>query len=210
MNDLMKEHWNKVYSSKEARELGWYEKKPKPTLKLLSKCKLSKDAAILDVGAGTTNLIVFLMDGGYTNISVVDISEVAFKKLKEQLGREKSLLINFIVDDLTQPRYINQLNEIALWHDRAVLHFLAKESQQQTYFATLKKVVKKDGYVIISAFSMNGAKKCSGLDVVNYDENMLSERLGDDFELIENFDYIYRMPSGKTRPFIYTLYQRIR
>ena len=94
-----------------------------------------------------------------------------------------------------------------MWHDRAVLHFLVEESQQQTYFSTLKKVVQKGGYVIIAAFSVGGAKSCSGLDVVNYDQNMLSERLGDDFELIEAFDYLYHMPSGDTNPYVYTLFQ---
>jgi EEF1A lysine methyltransferase 2 len=208
MNKSVKEHWNKIYFSKEIRTLGWYEERPEPTLKLLSKCNLSKSAAILDVGAGVTKLIDFLIDSGYTNITVADISEVALEKLKERLGKEKSLLINCIVDDLTQPKYINQLKNIALWHDRAVLHFLLKERHQQTYFETLKKVVQKGGYVIISAFSLDGAKKCSGLDVLNYDQNMLSKKLGDDFELIEDFDYIYHMPSGDTRPFIYTLFQK--
>ena len=204
----MREHWNKVYSSKDTKELGWYEETPEPFIKLFSKCRISKDAAILDVGAGTTTLIDFFIGSEYTNISVADISEVALEKLKERLGKEKSLLVKWIVDDLRQPKHINQLKDIALWHDRAVLHFMVEENQQKTYFATLKKVVQKSGYVIISAFSKEGAKKCSGLDVVNYDQNMLSERLGDDFELIVTFDYIYHMPSGNTRPFIYTLFQK--
>jgi ubiquinone/menaquinone biosynthesis C-methylase UbiE len=209
MDNIMKDHWNKVYSSKEARELGWHEESPESTLKLLSKCKLSNGAAILDVGAGETKLIDFLIDSGYTNITVADISDVALEKLKGRLGKEKSSSVKWVVDDLTNPKYINELKDIALWHDRAVLHFLLKESQQQTYFATLKKVVQKGGYVIISVFSLEGAKKCSGLDVVNYDQNMLSERLGNDFELIETFDYIYHMPSGNTRPFVYALFQKM-
>jgi ubiquinone/menaquinone biosynthesis C-methylase UbiE len=208
MKKNMKEHWNKVYSLNDTRELGWYEEIPEPSITLLSKCNISEDSAILDVGAGATTLIDFLVDSGYTNITVADISEMALEKLKERLGKEKSLLVKWIVDDLTQPEHINQLADIALWHDRAVLHFLVEESWQQTYFATLKNVVQKGGYVIIAAFAIGGAKKCSGLDVVNYDQNMLSERLGDEFELIESFDHIYHMPSGNTRPFIYTLFQR--
>ena len=208
MKKTMKEHWNKVYSSNDTRKLGWYEEIPEPSIKLLSKCNISKNSAILDVGAGETTLIDFLIDSGYTNITVADISEVALGKLKERLGKEKSLLVKWIVDDLTQSEHISQLEDIALWHDRAALHFLVKESWQQTYFVTLKNVVQKGGYVIIAAFTIGGAKKCSGLDVVNYDRGMLSERLGDDFKLIETFDHIYHMPSGNTRPFIYTLFQR--
>jgi len=208
MNKTMKEHWNKVYSSNETRKLGWYEETPKPSITLLSRCNLDKDAAIFDMGAGATTLIDYLIDEGYTNIAVADISKAALKRLKERLGKEKSSLVKWIVDDLTEPKYINQLKSIALWHDRAVLHFLVKENWQQAYFATLKKIVQKGGYVIIAVFAMGGAKKCSGLDVVNYDQNMLCERLGDDFELIEAFDYIYHMPSGKIRPYVYTLFQR--
>ncbi len=208
MNNTIKEHWDKAYSSYDTKKLGWYEETPGPSIKLLTKCNLDKDAAILDVGAGATTLIDYLVDKGYTNITVADISEVALQKLKGRLGKEKSLLVKWIVDDLTLPKYINQLKDIVLWHDRAVLHFLVEESWQQTYFSTLKRIVQKGGYVIIAAFSIGGAKKCNGLDVVNYDRNMLSEKLGNEFELIEAFDYIYHMPSGKIRPYIYTLFQK--
>lgn len=208
MADTIKEHWNKVYASNNTEKLGWYEETPEPSIKLLTMCNLDKDAAIFDVGAGATTLVDYLVDKGYTNITAVDISEVALQKLKERLGKEKSLSVKWIVDDLTQPKYINQLKDIALWHDRAVLHFLVEKSWQQTYFSTLKRIVQKGGYVIIAAFSIGGAKKCSGLSVVNYDCNMLSEKLGNEFELIEAFDYIYHMPSGDIRPYIYTLFQK--
>jgi SAM-dependent methyltransferase len=208
MTNATKEHWNRVYSSNHTKKLGWYEETPEPSIKLLSKCHISKDAAILDVGAGATKLTDFLIDNGYTNITVADISEIALGKLKRRLGTERSLLVKWIVDDLTQPEHITQLKDIALWHDRAVLHFLVEKSQQQTYFQTLKKIVQKGGYVIIAVFSVGGANKCSGLDVVNYDKNMLSEKLGDDFELIEAFDNIYHMPSSDTRLYVYTLFRR--
>ncbi len=76
------------------------------------------------------------------------------------------------------------------------------------YLSTLKKVINKGGYVIIATFSLKGAKKCSGLDIKNYDQNMLAEFLGEDFSLLEFFDYTYYMPSGQARPYIYTLFQR--
>ncbi len=98
--------------------------------------------------------------------------------------------------------HIQDLREIAVWHDRALLHFLLKENEQRMYLSTLKKVIKKGGYVIIAAFSLKGAKKCSGLDVKNYDQNMLVKFLGEDFTLLEYFDYTYHMPSGKQRPYI--------
>ena len=103
MNNAMKEHWNKVYSSNDTTKLGWYEETPAPSIKLLSKCNISKDAAILDVGAGATTLIDYLVNNGYTNITAADISEEAIEKLKGRLGKEKSALVKWIVDDLTGP-----------------------------------------------------------------------------------------------------------
>ncbi len=205
----MKEHWNEIYTWLETDELGWYEKIPESSIKLLSKCNINKDEPVLDVGAGASTFVDYLIDQGFSNIIATDISEIALNKLKERLGKEKASLVRWIVDDITQPVYIQNLREIAVWHDRAVLHFLLKEEQQNTYLSTLKKVIKKGGYVIIAAFSLKGAKKCSGLDVKNYDQNLLAKFLGEDFQLREYFDYTYYMPSGNPRPYIYTLFQKI-
>lgn len=208
MDNLMKEHWNKIYSSRDVDKLSWYEEIPEPSLRLLSKCHINKDEFILDVGAGASTFIDYLLNHGFNNIIATDISEIALNKLKERLGTEKASKVKWIVDDITQPFYIQNLRDISIWHDRAVLHFLLDENQQQVYLSTLKKVIKKGGYVIIAAFSLEGAKKCSGLDVRNYDQNMLAKFLGEDFRLLEYFDYIYHIPSGEARPYIYTLFQK--
>ena len=80
--------------------------------------------------------------------------------------------------------------------------------QQKKYLETLKKVVRKEGFVIIAVFSRDGAKKCSGLNVKNYDQNMMKEFLGKDFKLLKHFPYLYKMPSGDLRPYVYTIFQR--
>ena len=208
MNILMKEHWNEIYEALDIDELPWQEEIPEPSIKLLSKCHINKDEPILDVGAGASTFVDYLINQEFSNIIAADISEIALNKSKERLGKEKAPSVRWIVDDITQPIYIQNLGDVAVWHDRAVLHFLLEESQQQMYLSTLKKVVKKGGYVIIAAFSLKGAKKCSGLDVKNYDQNMLAKFLGEDFSLLEYFDYTFSMPSGKLRPYIYTLFQK--
>ncbi len=202
-----KEHWNGVYDSKEVTQLGWYEESPKNSLELIEKCNISKDDKILDVGAGASTLTDNLIKRGYKKIIATDISEEALRKLKERLGEEASL-VTFIVDDLTQPKHLNELKDIAIWHDRAVLHFLTEEDERKAYLSTLLQVVRTGGYVIIAAFSLEGAPKCSGLDVRRYDQKMLQEFLGGEFKLIEHFDYLYHMPSGDTRQYIYTLFQK--
>ena len=203
-----KEHWNKVYSKSKINKLGWYEETPQPSLDLIEKCNLNNEEAILDIGSGATILISKLIEAGYKNITATDISEVALNKAKLQLKVEEYKLVNWIVDDVTNPQYLLNLGAVELWHDRTVLHFLVEKNQKEGYLSALKQLVKVGGYVIIAVFSLEGAKKCSGLDVVNYDHNMISQFLGNDFDLMEYHPYIYIQPSGGERLYVYTLFKR--
>ena len=200
---------DKVYSKDELNKLEWYEETPQPSLDLIKSCNLNKDAAILDVGSGTSTLIKNLIRDSYYNIFALDISEVALLRAKQFLTPEEAEKVKWIVDDVTNPGSISQIGSIDLWHDRTVLHFLINENQQNGYLETLKKIVRKEGFVIIAVFSLEGAKKCSGLDVKNYDQHMIEEYLGKDFKLLKHFPYLYKMPSGDLRPYVYTLFQRI-
>jgi EEF1A lysine methyltransferase 2 len=188
--------------------LTWYEEIPEPSIRLLSKCHINKDESILDVGAGASTFIDYLLNQGFKNIIASDISETALNKSKERLGKEKASSVRWVVDDITRPVHIQDLRDITVWHDRAVLHFLLEEKQQKVYLSTLKKVLKNKGYVIIAAFSLKGAKKCTGLDVKNYDQDLLAKFLGEDFKLLEYFDHTYYMPSGVPRQYIYALFQK--
>ena len=201
-------HWTKVYNNATIERLGWYENNPKQSLDLIKECNLSKDSKIFNAGAGATTLVDELINLGYQNIIANDISKPALDNLAQRIGEKESKKIRFILEDLTNPKELLSLKDIDLWHDRAVLHFLTQKNQQETYFDLLKKLVKSKGYVIIAEFNLDGAKKCSGLDVVNYDKKMIQQRLGTDFKLLKSFDYIYTMPAGDKRPYIYTLFQR--
>lgn len=199
-------HWNKVYTNAEIENLGWYENDPKESLELIEKCKLEKDATIFISGAGATTLVDELLERKYTNIIANDIAEAALISLKSRIGRSEA--VKFVIDDLTKPKKLQFLPKIDLWVDRAVLHFFLKEEDQKSYFDILKQLVKPNGFVIIAAFNREGAKKCSGLDVFNYDADMIANRLGNEFNLITTFDHTYVMPSGGERPYVYTLFQR--
>jgi SAM-dependent methyltransferase len=204
-----KNYWDKIYSGNEINKLGWYEETPQPSLDLIKSCNLKKDATILDVGSGASTLIKNLINDSYSNIIALDISQVAFDRAKQLLTPDEAAKVQWIVDDVTNPEYLTQQGSIDLWHDRTVLHFLIEENQQKAYLETLKKVVRKGGFVIIAVFSLDGAQKCSGLNVKNYDHKMIEEYLGKDFKLLKHFSYIYKMPSGDLRPYVYTLFQRI-
>ncbi|MDP3357858.1 MAG: class I SAM-dependent methyltransferase [Lutibacter sp.] len=203
-----KKHWNAAYQKSPIANLGWYEENPTPSIELIEACSLPKDALIFNAGAGATTLISELLAKGYENLVVNDISPVALAELKNNLLVSKNAHIKFIVDDLTNSDELLKLKNIDLWHDRAVLHFFTKEKNQKTYFDLLKSVLKPKGFVILAEFNLEGAKKCSGLDVFNYNEEMLQERLGNDFELLKSFNYTYTQPSGNTREYVYTLFQK--
>ena len=202
-------HWNKAYENKDSEKLGWYEDCPEPSLRLIKKCNFDKDARLLNVGVGATTLIDELIKLGYKNIIGSDISSTAVKKIKQRIGLAGND-VKWIIDDLTNSRKLIDITPVDLWNDRAVLHFFIKTRDQDAYFNLLSKMVKPNGFVIIAAFNLNGAIKCSGLPVCRYNKEMLEEKLGSDFQCLDSFDFTYTMPGGDKRPYIYTLFQRTR
>lgn len=204
----MQDHWDAAYSRNTVEKLGWHEETPGPSIDLIEKCKLSKQAALLDVGSGATTLIPKLLQKGYQNLATIDISPVALEKARSRLDQSDAARIKWLVADITDPDLPIETNSIDLWHDRAVLHFLTDSSQQERYAQALGRVIRPGGFAIISAFAIGGATKCNGLEIVNYNETMLSDLLGTKFDLLEFFPYEYTTPSGNTRAYIYTQFQK--
>lgn len=204
-----KSHWEKVYEKRSFDKLGWYEKQSVPSLELIKQCNISKDAKILNVGAGVTTIIDDLLKLGYNNLIANDISAPALEVLKNRLREDDQNKVYFIVDDLTKPKKLTKIKNIDVWHDRAVLHFFTDEKDQTIYFDLLRSILKIGGFVIIAVFNLGGALKCSGLDVYRYNAEMLENKLGMNFKLLKTFDYIYTMPSGEERSYVYTLFQHV-
>lgn len=203
----LKEHWDKTYFSKNEESLGWYETDLSPTLGLVAKTGIDQAATILNVGSGSTTLIDELLALGYTNLIATDLSEVAIKKLENRIGLGK---VECLIDDLTNPVHLNNIAPVDLWIDRAVLHFFTEKKDQDHYFDLLKSKVKNKGFVLLAEFHLNGAATCSGLPVLRYSKEMLAEKLGANFVLMDSFDYKFIMPSGADRPYVYTLFQKIK
>lgn len=204
----MKEHWDRVYEKTALKDLGWYEENPEPSLRLVSECKLTKNASILNVGTGASTIVDELLSLGFRNIIATDISQRAMGSLRERLGMERSHKIKWVLDDLTKAQALPMMDPVDLWHDRAVLHFFNEPREQDAYFSLLKKLVKNMGFVIIATFNLKGPSKCSGLPVHRYNQEMLHEKLGEEFQLKKAFDYTFVNPSGDTREYIYTLFRR--
>ena len=201
-----KKYWNSAYLNTKRENLGWYEEKSEQTLSLIHETKLPKNAAILNVGSGSSILIDDLLEDGFSNIIANDLSEESLKSLKHRFAENEK--VEFIVDNLLNPSKLDELKNIDLWNDRAVLHFFLKEEEITAYFNLLKKVLKPNGFVIISVFSKNGAEKCCGLPLKRYDVEMLENELGTDFELKKSFNYTFVNPFGSEKPYIYALFQR--
>jgi SAM-dependent methyltransferase len=201
-----KKHWNRAYLNTKRENLGWYEEKSEQTLALIHETKLPKNATILNVGSGSSILIDDLLEEGFSNIIANDLSDESLKSLKHRFGENEK--VKFIVDNLLNPSKLNELKNIDLWNDRAVLHFFLKEEEITAYFNLLKKVLKPNGFVIISVFSKNGGEKCCGLPIKRYDLEMFENELGTDFELKKSFNYTFVNPFGSEKPYIYALFQR--
>lgn len=167
--DDSKVHWEHIYKTKMPQEVSWTENKPNMSLELISKAKLSLDAQIIDVGGGDSQLVDYLIDLGYKNLTVLDISETAIIRAQKRLG-DRATQVKWVVSDVID---YNPKISYDLWHDRASFHFQTSAESIRDYLTLLNRAVK--GHVIIGAFSTNGPKKCSGLDIMQYNEASLKQ-----------------------------------
>jgi len=202
-------HWNSVYRSSPVQSLGWYEQYASPSFDLISRCGLHSDDAIIDVGAGVTSLVKSLLEAGFRDLTALDISSEALDRLSQSIPVEWQSFVRYIQADIRSPEWIKDVGEMALWHDRALLHFLIELSDRAAYVDRLREVLKPGGYLVIGAFSLQAADRCSGLLVRRYSVELISDLLGEDFRLEESMDYRYHMPSGDTRPYVYARFQRL-
>lgn len=198
MNTL-KEHWNRIYQTRASSEMSWTQEVPKTSLDLIHKTGVTKQAAIIDIGGGLSSLVSHLIDLGFSQLSVVDISDIAIRKNRESLG-ERAKAVNWLVGDITDISLPH--DHFDVWHDRAVFHFLTEENKRLAYKKHLMQALKPGGWVILSTFSTEGPEKCSGLSVVRYDENSLLKELGPRFKLGEVVRETHKTPWGVDQAFI--------
>jgi ubiquinone/menaquinone biosynthesis C-methylase UbiE len=198
-------HWSEVYQNKASDNVSWYQEKPELSLKLIEETGLSKNARIIDVGAGASTLVDHLLETGYSEISLLDISPESLDISKKRLG-EKSLRLKWLVGDITNIELPKAAFE--LWHDRAVFHFLTEEAQQQTYLEKITQSLAPNGHLIIATFASDGPLQCSGLDVMRYDVESLERFFGNDFALLASASESHLTPWASEQKFIYCHFQR--
>lgn len=202
MENTRKNHWETVYETKSPDQVSWTQEIPKTSLAFIHSFNLDKKAKIIDIGGGDSKLVDFLLDEGYENITVLDISEKAIEKAKERLG-VKANKVNWIVSDIIE--FVPK-ETYDVWHDRAAFHFLTTIDQIEKYIETARKSVS--GYMTIGTFSENGPKKCSGLDIKQYSEETLSLEMKNGFEKLHCVTEDHTTPFNTTQNFIFCSFKR--
>lgn len=199
-----KEHWETIYTDLLPDEVSWYQREPELSLAMIHHSGLGKDGFIIDVGGGASVLVDRLLDEGYRNVAILDLSAKALVRAKQRLG-PKADQVEWIEADVTGvvlPRVYD------LWHDRAVFHFLTEADDRKKYLETMRCGVRSGGHVVIATFAVGGPTKCSGLEIVQYDAQKLSGEFGPEFTLIEQKAELHITPIGKEQQFGYFRFER--
>lgn len=195
-----KSHWENVYRTRATDSVSWFQPHAERSLKLIRSLGIAQDAAIIDVGGGASVLVDDLIDHGYSNLSVLDLSGAALAAARTRLG-PRADRVNWIEGDVTQaplPRH-----GIDLWHDRAVFHFLTTAAQREAYVRQVMHALRPGGHIIVATFAEDGPTECSGLPVVRYDADHLHDEFGARFELLGHEREQHLTPNGRLQPFLY-------
>ncbi|MBT3612431.1 MAG: class I SAM-dependent methyltransferase [Flavobacteriales bacterium] len=200
---MSKEHWENIYATKGMQELSWFQKVPTTSLELINQVAKNKQDAIIDIGGGDGFLVDNLLALGYTDITVLDISENAIDRAKKRLGK-LAKKVKWIVADITE--FVpNQ--EYFIWHDRAVFHFLIEQQDKDYYRELVNSAVS--GYFILAAFSDQGPNKCSGLKICRYAKQDMQNFLSVNFRMISSFKHNHPTPFGTYQNFIFSVFNKI-
>ena len=204
-------HWNRIYQTKPADTVSWFEAEPTTSLELVRACGVSTSAAVLDVGAGASRLVDGLLLQGFTDVTLLDLSSEALAVTRARLEANAKLAqgakeaLHTVVGDVGawQPE-----RKYALWHDRAVFHFLTSPEGRAQYLRALAEALEVGGHAIVGTFALDGPERCSNLPVQRYSAETLAEALSPVLELVESRAVVHTTPSGGTQSFVFGRFRR--
>jgi len=197
-------HWDNVYASKGEAEVSWFQNSPATSLAMISAANPDRKAAIIDIGGGASRLVDALLQHGYRDVAVLDLSANALDAAKRRIGHAAST-VDWIVADATT---WHPARTYDVWHDRAAFHFLTDARDRAAYVAHLRSAVAPGGHVIIATFAPDGPEKCSGLPVQRHDSASLAAELGPEFELVETRSEMHHTPWNSTQAFQFSRFRR--
>ncbi len=200
-----KAHWEQVYRTKELEEVGWYQPIPKTSLKFFKDLKVPLDSRIIDVGGGDSFLADYLLELGYHDITVLDISETAIERAKNRLG-ENSAKIKWVVADAA---HFKPQRKYDFWHDRAAFHFMTEEKDISRYVSTVQRHIRSGGFLVIGTFSEQGPETCSGLRIKQYSESTLTGLFREHFDKVKCITLDHKTPSGTLQNYVFCGFRRL-
>lgn len=199
-----KQHWEAVYSDKQVHETSWHQPVPGPSLGMIAAAAGGGKPGLIDVGGGASLLVDCLLDQGFRDLTVLDISALALEQARQRLGARASL-VEWIEADVTA---YTPARTFAIWHDRAAFHFLTAAQDRRRYVEVLRAALAPGGQAIIAAFALDGPERCSGLEIVRYDARGLGAELGPEFGLEEARSEVHLTPSGREQRFGFYRFRR--
>jgi SAM-dependent methyltransferase len=200
-----KDHWEKVYGSRPADAVSWYQPHATRSLKLIRELGIATRDPVIDVGGGASMLVDDLLEAGYTRLTVLDLSGAALSAARTRLGARADG-VQWLEADVTEA--VLPCHGFALWHDRAVFHFLTTPEARMAYVRQVMHVVRPGGHVIIAAFAEDGPTECSGLPVVRYAADHLHAEFGTPLELLGHEREEHQTPAGRVQSFVYCFCRR--
>ena len=202
METNRRDHWDKVYETKQPNEVSWTQENPDTSLNFIRETNMDKSAKIIDIGGGESRLIDYLLEEGYENLTVLDISSKALERAKTRLGI-KADKVTWIVSDITE--FVPDTH-YDIWHDRATFHFLTTEDQINKYLAIAQNWIT--GFLIIGTFSDKGPTKCSGLEIKQYTETALERQFNSNFEKLKCSNEDHKTPFETIQNFIFCTFRK--
>lgn len=199
------DHWQRIYTKRPATEVGWYERDPAISRRLMSVAVVEGATSVVDVGGGASYLVDHLLDGGIKRIAVLDISEAALDIARERLGR-RAEEVEWLVGDVTA---IPGIGTFDVWHDRAVFHFLLESEERRRYIELAERSVAPGGSAIVATFSQDGPETCSGLPVHRWEPSELTDEFGPGWQLLTSERHTHTTPGGRDQAYVYCHFRRL-
>lgn len=197
-------HWERAYAGRDPRAASWFQDEAHPSLDLVTDAAASPACAVLDMGGGASTLAGHLLDRGFGNVTVVDMSPSALESARARLG-SRAVRISWLAADATTwtpPRLYD------VWHDRAAFHFLVDPQDRAAYLHRLRAAVPPGGRVVMGTFAPDGPETCSGLPVMRYDAPALATAFGPQFTLLRHMRHDHVTPGGKVQSFQFCTFLR--
>lgn len=201
----VKTHWETVYRTTDVHDVSWFQSEARRSLELITQVAPAGSAPIIDVGAGASVLVDNLLAAGYEDLTVLDLAEAALDVSRRRLG-DVAARVHWLAADIL--RVPLDRAAYAVWHDRAVFHFLTNAEDRKVYVEQVRRSVRRGGHVLVATFAEDGPTRCSGLPVVRYSADALHSEFGPDFRMVASEHEEHRTPAGSGQSFLYYLCRR--